>query len=281
MAISLVTKFAPYTDEAFAVESKTSILTNSNFDWTGAHSVKVYKLSTAEMNDYSRNRTGEVGEPTSPSRYGELYDLAAVTEEMLLSNDRSFIVNIDRLDEDETAQQLAGATVLSRQLREVVIPEVDTYVFAAMAADAGKTATALALDSDNVYEAILAGSEYLDDSEVPDTERVLIVPPTTYKLLKQAAAFDNTAIGDELRAKGAVAMLDGMTVLKVPAARLPVSTGFIIAHPSATVAPVKLEDYTVHTDTPLSSGSIVTGRICYDAFVLENKADGIYVHPIA
>lgn len=31
-----------------------------------------------------------------------------------------------------------------------------------------------------------------------------------------------------------------------------------------------------HNDTPLSSGSIVTGRICYDAFVLDNKKIGIY-----
>lgn len=44
---------------------------------------------------------------------------------------------------------------------------------------------------------------------------------------------------------------------------------------------MKLEDYNVHTDTVLSSGSIVTGRICYDAFVLDNKAKGIYYHPIA
>ena len=55
----------------------------------------------------------------------------------------------------------------------------------------------------------------------------------------------------------------------------------MIAHPSATVAPVKLEDYGTHNDTPLSSGTIVTGRIVYDAFVLDNKKVGIYYHPIA
>lgn len=52
--------------------------------------------------------------------------------------------------------------------------------------------------------------------------------------------------------------------------------GFMIAHPVATVAPVKLEDYTIHQNPPGISGSLVEGRVCYDAFVLENKKTAIY-----
>ena len=55
----------------------------------------------------------------------------------------------------------------------------------------------------------------------------------------------------------------------------------MITHPSATVAPIKLEDYSIHEDTPLASGDIVTGRIVYDSFVLDNKKNGIYYQPIA
>lgn len=40
MAISLVTQFQPYTDEIFTTESKKSLLTNQDFSWTGAHSIK-------------------------------------------------------------------------------------------------------------------------------------------------------------------------------------------------------------------------------------------------
>ena len=68
----------------------------------------------------------------------------------------------------------------------------------------------------------------------------------------------------------------GMSVQKVPANRLPEKFGFMVAHPSATVGPVKLEDYKIHTDTIYSSGAVVTDRICYDAFVLDNKKTGIY-----
>lgn len=283
MSIALVKKYAPYTDELFKAESKISLLTNTDFDWTGAHTVAVWKIGTVPMNDYSRNRGSDYDEESvaTLSRYGKIIDLDAQTEEMMLTKDRSFIFNVDRLDEDETAGQVAAASALARELREVVVPEVDTYAYNVMVTKAGTKATAAALTKENVYTSILAGSEALDAAEVPNTERVLVVTPAAYTLLKQSTAFDSTDVGAEMKLKGVVGILDGMAVIKVPASRLPENFGFMIAHPSATVAPVKLEDYGTHNDTPLSSGTIVTGRICYGAFVLDNKAKGIYYHPIA
>ena len=281
MSIELVKKYAPYTDELFKTESKVSLLTNQDFDWSGAHSVKVYKISTAALNDYARNVYAEDEESAAAlSRFGKLYDLSASTEEMLLTRDRSFIFNIDKLDEDETAGQLASASALARELREVVIPEVDMYVYNKMVSNAGTTATAETLTKDNIYDAILAGTETLDGAEIPDTDRVVVVSPATYKLMKQADIFDNTDIGADMKARGVIGSIDGLIIVKVPALRLPENFGFMIAHKSATTAPIKLEDYGVHPDTVLSSGTIVTGRICYDAFVLDNKKKGIYYQPI-
>lgn len=276
MSVELTTKYAPQTDELFKAESKISLLTNTDFDWTGAHAIKLYKIRTAPMNDYSRNRSTEPADSEGLSRYGKLLDLSATTEELLLKHDRSFIFNVDRLDEDETAGQLEAGTALARELREVVVPEVDTNVYSVMTTGAGHKPAAAALTKSNIYAAVLAASQALDDAEVPETERVLVVTPASYALLKQAVEFDHTEIGADMRARGVVAMIDGAAVVKVPAIRLPSKFGFMLAHPSATVAPVKLEDFGIHNDTPLSSGTIVTGRVCYDAFVLDNKKTGIY-----
>ena len=272
MAIELVTKFLPYVDEMFSAESKKSLLTNQDFTWDGAHAVKVYKISTATMNDYGRSGPVE----GNWSRYGAVADLDATTETLTLTKDRSFTFAIDKMDENETAGQLAAATALARQQREVIIPEVDAYVYDVMCANAGTKPTALALSKANIYEEILKGSEVLDNALVSETGRCLVVTPATYALLKQAVEFDHTEIGAEMRARGVVAMIDGAAVVKVPAIRLPEKFGFMLCHPSATVAPVKLEDFGIHDDTPLSSGTIVTGRVCYDAFVLDNKKSGIY-----
>lgn len=273
MAIDLVTAFRPLTDEKFTTESKKSLLTNTDFDWTGAHSIKVYKITTSAMNDYGR--TGPAA--GNWSRYGAVASLDAVTEEMTLKKDRSFTFAIDKLDTDETAQQLQAASALERQLREVVIPEVDSYTYGIMCANAGTKPAAKALTATNIYTEILAGSETLDNAEVPETGRVLVVTPATYALMKKCKDIIlETDITAEMRVKGVIGILDGMTVQKIPANRLPDGFGFLIAHPCATVAPTKLEDYTIHDNPPGISGALVEGRICYDAFTLDNKAKALY-----
>lgn len=283
MSIELAKKYAPYTDELFKAESKHSLLTNTDFDWTGAHTVSVWKISTVAMNDYSRNRGTDFEESeASLSRFGKIIDLNAQTEEMLLKKDRSFIFNIDKMDEDETEGQVNAERALARQIREVVIPEVDTYVYGQMAENAGTVADAAELTPENIYDHIVVGTEKLDNCEVPDTERVLAVTPATYRIMKKSPDIVlDCDISEEMRLKGVISMVDGMAVVKIPANRLPEGFGFMIAHPAATVAPVKLEDYGTHSNTALSSGTIVTGRIVYDAFVLENKANAIYYHPVA
>ena len=276
--VNLVTKFQPYVDEQFKVESKLSLFTNQDFDWTGAHTIKVYKIGTSTMNDYDRAGTNT---DTNWSRFGPVAGLDATTEEMTLTKDRSFTFAIDKLDNDETAQQLAGATALSRQDREVVIPEVDSYVYGVMATKAGTKPTAVALTAENIYTNILTASETLDDAEVPETGRVLLVTPAVYAMMKQCPEIVlDTDVGQDMRLRGVIANLDGAAVVKVPKVRLPTNFGFMLAHPSATVAPVKLEDYRVHQDPPGLSGSLVEGRICYDAFVLDNKTKAIYYQAV-
>ncbi len=272
MAISLVTQFQPYTDEIFINESKKSLLTNQDFSWSGAHSIKIYKIGTSEMTDYSRNPApGFTG-----SRYSTIVDLDAGTEEFMIKKDRSFTFAIDKLDDDETSRQLAAASALARQGREKVVPEVDAYTYSVMCQNAGHKASTTITES-NIYDVIIEANNALDNSEAPETGRCLVVPPDIYILMKKCKdIIMETDIANELRLKGIIAMIDGLSVMKIPAARLPENFGFMIAHPCACVSPTKLEDYKVHADPPGISGSLVEGRIVYDSFVLDNKAEAIY-----
>lgn len=273
MAIELATQYLQYVDELFTTESKKSLLTNQDFDWTGAATVKVYKVGTAAMNDYGRNGPEE----GNWSRYGTVQGLDATTESFTLAKDRSFTFAIDTLDADETKQNLAAASALARQLREVVIPEVDAWTYGKMLAGAGTKPTALALTSANIYGEIIKGTNTLDNAEVSDTGRILVVTPDTYLLMKQSPDIVmETDIGNDMRLRGVIGNLDGMMVVRVPITRLAAKFGFMIAHPVATVAPTKLESFKNHQDPPGINGSLVEGRINYDAFVLDNKKKAIY-----
>ncbi|AYA98880.1 hypothetical protein [Lachnoanaerobaculum umeaense] len=274
--INLATKYLPYVDELFTNESKRELVTNNDFTWDGAHTVKVYKVTTSLMNDY--DRSGEKVEAGQIwSRYGVVKGLDATTEEMTLKKDRSFTFAIDRLDINETAGQLAAQAALARQIRQVVIPEIDGYVYKVMCDNAGIKETNVTLTKENIYDKIIEANSQLDDVGVPEFGRVLIMTPATYVLLKKNKDVTiNQDVGQELRVKGVVGVMDGLGVQKIPANRLPDKFGFMIAHSVATVAPVKLTDYKIHDNPPGISGNLVEGRIAYDAFVLDNKAKAIY-----
>ena len=223
-------------------------------------------------NDYARN-----GDPATGSRFGEVEQLNATTYPLTIEKDRSFTFVIDKLDEDETQQQLSGATALARQNREVVIPEVDAYTYGVMCTNAGTKPAAVELTADNIYDEICKAGSLMDEAGVPETGRVLVVTPEIYRIMKKCKEIVlDTDVGEDMRLRGVVSNLDGEAVQKGPASRLPAKFGFMLCHPCATVAPLKLQDYRIHSDPPGISGSLVEGRVVYDAFVLQNKAKAIY-----
>ena len=277
MAINLVTKFSPLVDERFASESKTSLITNKDYDFIGTHSIKIFSVDTAEMNDYGRNTTLGTGEGQVLSRYGVIKDLANQVQEVSMERDRSFTFVIDKMDEDETLGALNAGSALARQLREVVIPEVDIYTYAKISANAGKTETET-ITSSNAYEAINKGTEYFDEKFIPVDGRVAVCTPQFYTALKNdKKAVLETEIGQNMRIKGVVGNMDGVTIQKVPSTFLPEGTNFILAHKVATTQAIKLAEYKVNNDPQGISGSLVEGRIYYTAFVRNNKKNAIYV----
>lgn len=271
MAIQLATRFDGNVDEMFKNESKLPLITNQDYKWVYEDTVVVYKVSTADMNDYGRRKD------TGISRYGKVLDLDTTTQEMQLKKDRSFTFVIDTMDEQETALAVQAATALARQIREKVIPEIDQYTYNKMVTSAGTVATPVTLTADNIYSEIIKANAVLDDNEVPEVDRAIIVTPETYLLMKQSKDIVlNTDIGEDMRIRGVISNLDGLLVIKVPSSRLPENFGFMVSHKSATVAPLRLSEYKVHNEPMFYSGSLVEGRVVYDAFVLDNKKKGIY-----
>ena len=267
--IDYAKQYSGVIDEKFKEGAKSDEFINKDFEFVGAKTVLVQTVSTASMNDYQR---------TGTNRYGNIEDLDVTSQEMTMRKDRSFTFAIDKMDADETKRALEAGKALARQLREVVIPEIDTYRFAELAENAG-TVKVEALTAENIYDAITTATEVLDDAEVPETGRIMGVNPATYKLMKHSKDIVlDTEIGQEMKIKGYVGMVDNMYIKKIPANRLGVGVNFTITHPVACCSPVKLAEYKIHTDAPGISGELVEGRVYYDAFVLENKKIAIYAH---
>ena len=265
--INYADKYSNILDEKFKVESKSDIAVNQDYDFVGAKTVKIQSVNTVELSKYTRSGS---------NRYGTPNELDNAIQEMTMSQDKSFTFTIDKMNEDETNGALNAGKALNRQIRERVIPAVDAYRFGVMANNAGHKET-LTLSASNVYGAIVDATSYLDDREVPMDGRILVVTSATYGLMKKSKDIVmETEVGMDMKVKGVIGSLDGMTIVKVPSNRLPEGFQFLITHKIATTAPVKLAEYKIHTDAPGISGSLVEGRVYYDAFVLDNKKDAIY-----
>lgn len=266
--IDYAVKYPNIIDEKMVEESKTEQMIGLEVDFVGAKTVKIKSVSTAELNDYSR---------TGANRYGSPEELDATDEEFSLTEDKSFSFVIDKMDSDESRALVAGEC-LDRQIREVVVPYIDTFRLSTMATKAGTKKNDEVLTPESVYGAILEASEALDDAEVPEGGRQLIVSPQTLNIMKQSKLLMlDTNITEEKIASGVIAELDGMDVIKVPQKRLGTGVNFIVSHPMAVASPVKLADYKIHTDPVGISGELVEGRIYFGCVVPKNKVKCIYV----
>lgn len=274
MSVNYAEKYSSKVDERFALGSLTNGIVNSEYDWIGVSTVKVYSIPTVAMNDYSLSGT---------SRYGTPSELGNEVQEMTVSKDRSFTFTIDRKSYDDTQMTMEAGKALRRQIDEVVIPEIDAYRIAALVTNA-KTEHIVEADvtKSNAYEEFLKVQEILDDAKAPVGGRICLVTPAYLNKLKLDEAF--TKKGDmatTIAINGLVGEVDGVPVIKAPTSYFPEGVDFIITNPIAMPSPVKLQEYKIHTDAPGISGWLVEGRVRYDAFVLNEKKAAIGVHKVA
>ena len=270
--MNLASKYASQVDERFYRESQAMIALNNDYKFTGEKTVKVYSIPIVPMNDYTRSGT---------SRYGTPTDLSRNVQSLTITKDRGFTFIIDKGDKLQSEMVSDAGKALSRQINEVCVPEFDTYVFRTLAAAAvanGNTASD-SITKSNAYECFLAGMEHMGNKNVPDKGRVAFCSYKFANLMMQDPAFIKYSDrSQEMVIKGILGEVDGCKIVKVPASHLPQGAAFLITHSIAATGPKQLEEYKIHDNPPGVSGWLVEGRLIYDCFVLNEKADAIYYH---
>lgn len=275
MAVNLASKYSTKVDERFKLKSLTEAGINRDYEWAGVNAIHIYSIPTVAMNNYTR---------TGLARYGTATELQDTVQTLTVTKDRSFTFTIDRGNKIEQQGVKDAGKALARQIDEVIVPEIDMHrltTMSAAAVAAGGSATA-AVTASNAYSALLDGGEYMSDNKVPITGRIAFVTPAYYSFLKLDNSFIKASeMGQKMLVTGQVGEVDGVRIIMVPSSYFPANTAFIMAHPAATVAASKLEDYKTHDNPPGINGWLVEGRVIYDAFVLANKNKALYTHLIA
>lgn len=141
MAINYAEKYSAKIDERFKKGAITAPAINNDYDFTGVQTVKVCSIPTVAMGNYTR---------TGANRYGTPEELDDTVQELKLTKDRAFTFTIDRGNYEDQMMIKEAGKALQRQIDEVVIPEIDIYRLAQIAAGAKGSATA-AVTKTNAY----------------------------------------------------------------------------------------------------------------------------------
>lgn len=288
--IALAQKYLPLLDEVYKAASKTAILDTANdrVRWIGANTVNMLVLTEMGLSNYSRNAGFVPG------------DTNGAWEPFQITQDRGRSYQIDVMDNDETLGQIVG-NLLGEVERLQVVPEVDAYRFAKMAGATGIDGTtgSITVGTTDVKALISAAEASMDDNEVPEDGRILFISPKAKNGLK--GNIERRIVNSEANVSYEVEYFDSMRLVTVPQGRFNTAVtinaptasngaggftasgnaiNFMIVHPSAVMQVVK------HVVPRLFSPEQnieadawrLNYRIYHDAFVLPQKAKGIYLH---
>lgn len=274
--VNYATKYESQIAKAFTLGSLTEAAVNKDFNWVGTEAIKIFGITTQALTNYNKSATS--------NRFGTPSELQNVVQTMTLAKDRSFSISIDKYTLESTNGAIKAGEVLKMEIDEQVTPEIDTYRLDKMqdAAIANGQVEVAAVSTSNAYKILLDGQEVLGNAKVPVKGRVAFI---SYDYLGKIKLDSTFMLASEVamneRINGMVGMVDGVKLVPVPSSYLPANVAFILTHPVATVAAEKLTEYNIHTKVPGLSGTLIEGRIIYDAFVIDQKIDAIYVHATA
>ena len=289
-SIGLTSTYLPLIDEVYKYASKSAVLDTANervrYD-PSSHTFYLLEIDMVGNADYSRNDGFVRGDVTASWRgYEPQWDRG-----------RQFVV--DRIDNDE-AKGLVFPALGSEYLRLKVVPETDALRFStyANAAAAANKDTETLETSSAVITSIDDATAALDNAEVPYEGRILFVNPSIYKLFK--GGITRYTMNGENGIDYNIEMYNDMRVITVPSGRF--NTEITLAKPTAhdgtggyTATGSTINYMIVHPSAVMQANIFTEPRIFspgvwqqsqgwawdfrqyHGAWVMHNKADGIYV----
>ena len=283
-AITTIQKYLPLLDQVYAFASCSAILDTPNAlvrETADAKTVLIAETSMSGLGDYSRADGFASG------------DLTLTWKSYTFEHDRGRSFHIDAMDDAET-MGLAFGSLASEFIRVKVTPEIDAVRFAKYATNAGETVAAT-LTNKTTVSAIATAEVAMEEKEVALNNCVLFMTPTVYGYVKDDTDHFQRTLTPSENPNRNFGSFDEMPIVKVPQTRFytEVTLGdgyakaegakdinFMIVDRASVVQLIKHGKVRVFDpDTNQSADAYkVDYRIYHDAWVLNNKKNGIYCH---
>ena len=288
-------QFNPILEQKYAKELTSYDLFQSNpqVKFIDAQTIKLPSITVSGYKDHNRKsigfNAGEVSNEWTPLK---------------LDHDRDIEFAIDPMDVDETNQVLSIANIQGTLETEQTIPEKDSYVYSKLYKEAetfasnGATVSTTVLTAQNILEEFDKAMEKMDEASVPSEGRVLRVTPAINRLLKEAKELQRIMAvnGGKNKVSRSIYDLDDVTIKVIPSSRFKTKynftdgcvpavdakqINFMLIHASAIVARDKysyIKVFTPEHDSRTADKFLLQSRFYMGAFLIKNRAHGIYIN---
>lgn len=265
--INLAKAYSSKIAEKFTKSSYTAANCCKDYDFAGVKSISIYTPQTVELNDYVRS---------GQNRFGTPVEMTDAVQELELSQDKSFALTIDKGNDRDQMNVKGAARMLKTQIKEQVVPFMDKYALDKWAHKAGTVRGIDKPTKTSIVAAIFEAAAAMDNLLVPDDNRVLYLPTSSYNLLRQSNEFLAVdSLAEKALSKGYVGMAADMKVIKVPDVYLS-GVYFLAVYTGSVLLPNKIKTARILSEVAGIDGNVLEGRNYFDAFVLSAKAGGVY-----
>lgn len=260
--INLAEKYSSQLEQAFLRKSVVQSNVNNDYSFEGVRGVYIYSVVTQPLGDYAR---------TGVWRYGQPTELQDDTQHLVLTQDKSFSMTIDKGNFKDQALAKRTGAVVKQQVGEQVVPFFDKYALTAWHT-AGTALPASSPTKANVVDMFADARASFVNANIPMDEGAIAYIPTsvTYsKLLLNPEFISVEKLGERQLVRGEVGKCMGWRIIEVPDAYLPNTCFALFTHKSKVLAPTKISELFIRNDVPGISGALIEGRYYGDAFALK------------
>lgn len=271
MAINLATKYSGKLLQPYTLASLLTGKTNTDYDFIGVNSIHIYTAVTQALSDYNKAATA--------NRYGTPAELQDTQQELVLSQDKSFSIVIDRGNNDDQMMSKKSGAVSQAEIKEQVVPYFDGYSLKTWATNAGKTQPLAAVTKDTVIDMVVDAHSWFFNHNIPlnGKDTYMFVPTSTYaKLLLNPLFIGNDKLGEKILTNGVVGKCMDFVVIETPDSYFAAGTQALFVNKKSVIAAQKLNELFVRNDVQGFSGVVIEGRYRGDAFVLDAMKHGVY-----
>ena len=269
MGQNVAQKYEKKVDERFKLKELTGYGLNTDYNWEGVDTIKIYSIPTVALNDYQKSGT---------SRYGVPSELEDTLQTLQVTNDKAFTYTIDEFYKRSQMGTKQAGKSLAREIDEVIVPAKDVQRLKVWAdtAYANENVVYDTLSCSNAYTMFLGAQEKMDDKKVPRANRIFYCTPAYFKNIKLDSNFIKASdVAMNKLINGQVGEIDGVRLVMLPTSYFKTNLYGILVYTPSTISPAKLTEYKIHNNPPGINGDLIEGRVMFDTFVLDAKKDGV------